>query len=65
MPAAYSYTVIAKPDAVSAVIRAAVLFTAAVGAFIGGIGGLIVALPLTTLGMAYYKRYVVKDADPT
>ena len=34
-----------------------------VGAFVGGIGGLIVALPITTLAMAYYKRYVVKEPD--
>ena len=30
------------------------------GALLGFIG-LIIALPLTTLGMAYYKRYVTKD----
>lgn len=40
---------------------AIILLALSVGAFVGGIGGLIVALPLTTLGLTYYKRYVVRD----
>lgn len=39
---------------------AIILLALSIGAFIGGIGGLIVALPLTTIGLTYYKRYVVK-----
>ena len=42
---------------------AIILLALSVGAFVGGIGGLIVALPITTLAMAYYKRYVVKEPD--
>lgn len=40
---------------------AIILLSLSVGAFVGGIGGLIVALPVTTMALAYYKRYVVKE----
>lgn len=40
---------------------AIVLLALSAGAFIAGIGGLVVALPLTALGLKYYKRYVVKE----
>ena len=40
---------------------AIILLALSVGAFVGGIGGLIVALPVTTLGWQYYKRYVLQD----
>lgn len=39
---------------------AIILLALSIGAFIGGIGGLIVALPITTIALTYYKRYVVK-----
>lgn len=42
---------------------AIILLSLSVGAFVGGIGGLIVALPVTTLAITYYKRYVVKDPE--
>ena len=29
-----------------------------------GFTGLIIALPLTTLIIAYYQRYITKDEDP-
>ncbi len=37
---------------------AIILLALSIGAFIGGIGGLIIALPLTTLTLTYYKRYI-------
>lgn len=40
---------------------AIILLALSIGAAIGGIGGLIVALPITTLSMTYYKRYVIKE----
>lgn len=41
---------------------AIILLSLSVGAFVGGIGGLIIALPLTTIGLMYYRRYVVGEA---
>ncbi len=43
---------------------AIVLLALSLGAYIGGIGGLIVALPVTTLALTYYKRYVLKEDMP-
>lgn len=42
---------------------AIILLALSIGAFVGGIGGLIVALPLTTMAIAYYKRYVIKEPN--
>ena len=45
---------------------AIVLLALTAGAFVGGIGGLMVSLPLTTIALTYYRRYVVRDgASPT
>lgn len=41
---------------------AVILLSLSVGGFLFGIPGLIVALPVTTLGLLYYRRYVVGDA---
>ncbi len=40
---------------------AVILLSLSVGAFMFGIGGLIIALPVTTMALAYYKRYVVGE----
>ena len=40
---------------------AIVLLALTAGAFVGGIGGLMVSLPLTTIALTYYRRYVVRD----
>jgi predicted PurR-regulated permease PerM len=40
---------------------AIILLALSIGAAIGGIGGLIIALPLTTIALLYYRRYVVGD----
>lgn len=42
---------------------AIILLALSVGAFIGGIGGLIIALPVTTLAITYYKRYVIREPE--
>ena len=42
---------------------AIILFSLSVGGYVLGIGGLIIALPVTTIALAYYKRYVVKDKN--
>ncbi len=42
---------------------AIVLFSLSIWGYIMGIIGLIIALPLTTLIISYYKRYVVKEPD--
>ena len=42
---------------------AIILLALSTGAFIGGIGGLIIALPVTTLALTYYKRYVIKEPE--
>lgn len=45
---------------------AIVLLALTAGAFVGGIGGLMVSLPLTTIALTYYRRYAVRDgASPT
>lgn len=43
---------------------AVILLSLSVGAFVMGIGGLIIALPVTTMALTYYKRYVVREEGP-
>ncbi len=41
---------------------AIILLALSIGAFVGGIGGLIIALPLTTLSLTYYKRGFLENS---
>lgn len=43
---------------------AAILLSLSIWGYLLGIIGLIIALPLTTLIMSYYHRYVIKEKDP-
>lgn len=42
---------------------AIILLSLTVWGYVGGIVGLIVALPLTTILIAYYKEYIVSDSE--
>lgn len=42
---------------------AIILLALSVGAYVMGIGGLILALPVTTLALTYYKRYTIKESE--
>lgn len=42
---------------------AMVLLSLSIWSYIAGIIGLIIALPLTTIILAYYKRYILKEPD--
>lgn len=41
---------------------AVILLTLSIGAAVGGIGGLIMALPVATIGLKYYKAYIARSA---
>ena len=41
---------------------AVILLTLSIGAAVGGIGGLIMALPVTTIGLKYYKAYISRTS---
>ena len=43
---------------------AIILLSLSIGGSLLGILGLILALPVTTMGMLYYKRYVLHDSHP-
>ena len=43
---------------------AIVLLSLSVWGYLMGVIGLIIALPLTTLLISYYKRYIIKDEEP-
>ncbi|MBO7294656.1 MAG: AI-2E family transporter, partial [Bacteroidaceae bacterium] len=40
---------------------ALILLSLSVWGYVFGFIGLIIALPLTTLALSYYKRYIIKD----
>ena len=40
---------------------ALILLSLSVWGYIAGFLGLIIALPVTTLILSYYKRYIIKD----
>ena len=40
-----------------------VLLSLSIWSYMAGIIGLIIALPLTTIILAYYKRYILKEPD--
>ena len=42
---------------------AMVLLSLSIWSYMAGIIGLIIALPLTTIILAYYKRYILKEPD--
>ena len=41
---------------------AVILLTLSIGAAVGGIGGLIMALPVATIGLKYYKAYISRTS---